>query len=303
MNNWKDAIIDKEKTGGRELATDELGILNYRGDNSVAYDFHQTYTKGAFLRKFDKQRYHQVNWETPYYKKVFDEYLEGQVSADEIALDLGCGDGRFTEYLLLKGYKKIVCVDFDYRTLVSLSEFAQANGYVDNLLLICSEINDLPLKANTYDLVLAIRTLYYLNDKYEDAIKYVHSLLKKQGLFLISDPNTEGFVLRALVFDSLNNALQSFENSKFKEVQAETDIWFRTFNEKELTGIYSSRGFEIKAKHGISMFHNLLRVAQLRGLIPEPEIEKNESRIKRMFDHLHEHGGLFKDIIWKLQKN
>lgn len=303
MSNWKEDIIDKGKASGQEFLTDEFGILNCKVENTVAYEFHQTHTKGAFLRKFEQQKYHQVNWETPYYKKVFDDYLEGQNSLDKVALDLGCGDGRFTEYLLSKGYKRVVCVDFDYRLLVSLSEFAKGKGYSDNLLLICTDINNLPLKENTYDLVLCIRTLYYLNDKYEDAIKYVHSLLKKQGLLFISDPNMEGFILRALVFDSLNNALQSFEKKKFKEVQADTDIWFRTFNEKELTEIYSRNGFSIQGKHGISMFHNLLRVAQLRGMITESEIEENESRIKLMFDHLHEHGGLFKDVIWKLRKN
>jgi SAM-dependent methyltransferase len=302
MISWKENIVGNIKVGDQSFPVDEFGILNIKGNNTIAYEFHQTHTKGAFLRKFEKQKFHQVNWETPYYKKVFNEYLDGHDSFDKVALDLGCGDGRFTEYLLLKGYSKIVCVDFDYRLLVSLSEFAKQNGYSDKLLLICSDISNLPLKEDSFDLVLSIRTLYYLNDKYEEAIKYIYALLKKNGLFVISDPNMEGFVLRALVFDSLSNALLTFEKRRFKEVQVETDIWFRLFEEKELTAIYLKSGFKIEAKHGISMFHNFLRVAQLRGMIPESEIEKDEIRIEKMFDHLHEYGNLNKDIIWKLQK-
>jgi SAM-dependent methyltransferase len=302
MNNWKESVVDNKIIDGQKFSADEFGILKCEVDNTTAYEFHQTHTKGAFLRKFEKQKYHQINWETPYYKKVFDNFLGNNDSIDEVALDLGCGDGRFTEYLLSKGFKKIVCVDFDYRLLMSLSEFAEQNGYSDKLLLICSDITNLPLKENAFDLVLSIRTLYYLNEKYEAAIKYVHSLLRKSGKLIISDPNMEGFILRALVFDSLNNALQTFEKRKFKEVQAETDVWFRTFDEKELSEIYLKNGFTIEDKHGISMFHNLLRVSQLRGIISESEIEENELRIKQMFDHLHDKGGLFKDVIWKLQK-
>ncbi len=302
MNNWKDSVLDSSVINDKEFSTDEFGILNCKVENSVAYEFHQTHTKGAFLRKFEKQKYHQVNWETPYYKRVFDDFLDGKDFNNKVALDLGCGDGRFTEYLLHKGYEKIVCVDFDYRLLVSLSEFAEQNEYSEKLLLICTDISNLPLKEDAFDLILSIRTLYYLNEKYEKAIKYVNSLLKKDGVLIISDPNMEGFILRALVFDSLGNALQSFENRKFKEVQAETDVWFRTFDEKELTEIYLKSGFTIEDKHGISMFHNLLRVSQLRGNISELEIENNEHRIKKMFDHLHDYGHLFKDVIWKLQK-
>lgn len=302
MHNWKESVVDNTVIDNQKFSADEFGIFKCEVDNTIAYEFHQTHTKGAFLRKFEKQKYHQVNWETPYYKKVFDDFLGSNDSPDKVALDLGCGDGRFTEYLLSKGFKKIVCVDFDYRLLVSLSEFAKQNGYSDNLLLICSDITNLPLKENAFDLILSIRTLYYLNEKYENAIKHVHSLLQQNGELIISDPNMEGFILRALVFDSLNNALQTFEKRKFKEVQADTDVWFRSFDEKELTEIYSRNGFTIENKHGISMFHNLLRVSQLRGIISESEIEENEFRIKQMFDHLHKFGRLFKDVIWKLRK-
>jgi SAM-dependent methyltransferase len=302
MHNWKESVVDDNTIDGQKFSADEFGILKCEVDKTIAYEFHQTHTKGAFLRKFEKQKYHQVNWETPYYKKVFDDFLGTIDSPGKVALDLGCGDGRFTEYLLSKGFRKIVCVDFDYRLLVSLSEFAEQNGYSDNLLLICSDITNLPLKEDAFDLILSIRTLYYLNEKYENAIKYVHSLLRKSGELIISDPNMEGFILRALVFDSLNNALQTFEKRKFKEVQADTDIWFRSFDEKELTEIYKRNGFKIESKHGISMFHNLLRVSQLRGIISESEIEENEFRIKQMFDHLHDSGRLYKDVIWKLRK-
>ncbi|HLG02690.1 MAG TPA: methyltransferase domain-containing protein [Bacteroidia bacterium] len=316
MHDWKGAVLADLVTGenfsgnwpdlkdgnGKKAVIDESGILRWKVANSVSYEFHQKHTKGAYLRKFEKQKYHQINWETPYYKRTFDTFLEGQDPAGKMVMDFGCGDGRFTEYLLGLGYDQIVCVDFDYRLLAALSTFAEENNCAHKLLLIHSDIDDLPLKAGSFDLIFSIGVLYYLNEKYPDAIAYMNARLKKGGMLFTSDPDMEGFVLRTLIFDSLPDALRSFETRRFKEVQGETDMWFRLFNEKEIMQIFRENGFEIMDKQGISMFHNYLRVLHVRGIIPENEIETNESRIAALFDYLHEHGRLFKHMIWKLRK-
>jgi 2-polyprenyl-3-methyl-5-hydroxy-6-metoxy-1,4-benzoquinol methylase len=316
MKDWRSEALAEFDTGnnfqgewpllstssGKKLEVDESGILRWKVANTVSYEFHQKHTKGAFLRKFEKQKYHQINWETPYYKRVFDAYLEGHDPKGKVVMDFGCGDGRFTEYLLARGYDKIVCVDFDYRLLVSLAEYAKENNCSEKLLLIHSDIDDLPVKAEAFDLIFSIGVLYYLNEKYPEAIRYFHSRLKKGGLQFTSDPDMEGFVLRTLLFDGLQDALRSFEKRRFKEVQGETDMWFRLFNEKEIVEIFRECGFEVADKHGISMFHNYLRVLHVRGIIPEKEIEDNESRITALFDYLHDHGRLFKHVIWKLRK-
>jgi 2-polyprenyl-3-methyl-5-hydroxy-6-metoxy-1,4-benzoquinol methylase len=289
-------------SNNNKLEIDENGILGRKIENTISYEFHQKHTKGAFLRKFEKQKYHQINWETPYYKKIFDKYLANVDPTEKIAIDFGCGDGRFTEYLLLKGFQKIVCVDFDYKLLVSLSEFAKENSYEDNLLLIHSAIEDLQLVQGSFDLILSIRVLYYLNEKYEEGIKLFYDLLKQGGQLITSDPDMEGFILRTMIFDSLAYSLDSFEKRRFKEVQKDTNMWFRMFDEKEIAQIFSESGFIIEERHGISMFHNLLRVLQLRGMISEQEIEQNEKRIISMFNYFDENGRLFKDLVWNLRK-
>jgi len=37
--------------------------------------------------------------------------------------DIGCGDGRFTEYLIDSGYTKIIATDIDINPLKNLSDF------------------------------------------------------------------------------------------------------------------------------------------------------------------------------------
>jgi SAM-dependent methyltransferase len=277
-------------------------ILKCNIESNDAREFYENNSGGAFLRKLKDIKYSQAYWESPYYFKLLDKYLSDIDLSDKTVMDFGCGDGRFTEYLLNKGAKRIICVDFDYRTLHELSTFIESTGNSDKVLLIQSDLANLPLLESSIDILLAIRVLYYFNDLYERAIAQFYNLLGNSGLLIISDPDLESFVLTNLVFEDLSSALEVFEKRRFNEVNVQNNLKFRVFTENELNKIYVKNNFQVLDKHGITMIHKILRILQLRNKISFQDIEKHEDRIKKLFDFLDREGKFHKDLVWKLKK-
>ena len=296
--SWKDELI--ERSGLREKL-DKNGIYFTGIDNSPSFQFHRDHSKGAFLRKLETQKFHQIYWETPSYTKALDDFLP-KTLFDKTILDFGCGDGRFTQFLLRKGAEKIVCVDLDYSTLLSLKAFAEEQGISDKLLIIHSDFENLPNLKASFDVVLSVGVLYYLNEDYEKAVKTFHSFLNEEGVMITSDPDLEGFLFRALIFDSLDEFIKTFQTRSFKETKEETPFRFRLFDQKELFKIFTSSGFKRIQNRTISSFHNILRVLLLRGIIHESDLEKRESEIWEVIDYLDENGKLAKHLIWNLSK-
>lgn len=281
---------------------DDHGIVLCKVDNTESFIFHQKHTKGAHLRKLTEVKFHQIQWETPYYNKVLEEFLQGIDLKGKRILDFGCGDGRFTQFLIDKGADTLFCVDFDYATLHSLSGYVKEKGLEEKVCIIHSDFDNLPFADGQFDLVLSIGVIYYLNERYEEVVKTFHQLMNPKALFITSDPELEGFFLRTLLFDSLSDAVEVFEKRRFKETKDKTGFSFRVFDKEEWKKIFGSAGFEILDYKGISLFHNLLRVLQLRGIISENEIADKEKSIWKIFDYLHEHGELHKHLLWKLRK-
>lgn len=301
--SWLSNLPLKNEVAAQQLAeTDPNGIFSCYVNQTDSYLFHEKFTKGAHLRKLSEVKHHQIQWETPYYNKVLDAFFEGYDFTGKTFLDFGCGDGRFTEFLIRKGATKIVCVDFDYNTLASLHNYRTENQLTDNIEIIHSDFDNLPFAEGAFDVILSIGVLYYLNENYEKAIDHFHRLLKHDGLLITSDPCMEGFLLRTLLFDSLEDAIDLFETRRFKETKEKTDFKFRLFDKKEMEAIYTSAQFTIHDCKGVSSFHNFLRVAHLRGLITAEQIENNEGSIWNMLNYLHESGNLHKHLIWKLKK-
>jgi len=303
-HSWAYEVLNenaKKKLDSGKLSFND-NILECTINNSDSKEFHEKHTKGAFLRKFKEVKYHQVNWESPYYFKLFDKYLSGIDLSRITILDFGCGDGRFTEYLLKKGATRIISVDFDYKLLVELSSYIESTDNSDKVFLIHSDLANLPIKGESADVLLTIGVLYYYNELYESCLGQLKALLKQDGIFITSDPNLEGFILSALIFENLNDALDTFEQRRFNEVKGNNNLTFRAFTQNELKDIYNRSGFEIMDKQGITLFHKIVRILQLRGQISEADLEKNEERIKTLFDFLGEEGSLFKHLVWKLKK-
>lgn len=299
MIDWYNEVLDL--TNKKVYNFDSDNILCCSIPNSDSKFFHSQYSKGAFLRNLKNVQNHQINWETPYYNSIINSYLNDWDLSSGIILDLGCGDGRFAELLLKNGAKKIVCIDFDLRLLQNFASFLKENNFEENVLLIHSGWENLPLKVNTISLVIAIGVLYYSNNRYEEAVRVVHDLLLNDGVAIIGEPDMEGFLIRSLFLDGLKGMIDTFKTRSFRESSDESAPKFRLFTENELKYIYKNGGFEIVDLKGITMFHNLIRVLNVKGLIQTSELNDNHSEVQQLFDFLGTNGRLFKHILWKLR--
>ncbi|MDO9183244.1 MAG: class I SAM-dependent methyltransferase [Bacteriovorax sp.] len=73
-------------------------------------------------------------------------------------LDLGCGSGQDAVFFAEHGFR-VTAVDFSEAGLSSIS------GDIPNLKKICSGINELKLKPNSFDVIYAHLSLHYFDDK------------------------------------------------------------------------------------------------------------------------------------------
>tara|TARA_R110002020_G_scaffold110142_2_gene254477 strand:+ start:7711 stop:8568 length:858 start_codon:yes stop_codon:yes gene_type:complete len=281
------------------MKIDNNGILISEKSTTIGAEFHETRGKSALLRSLVDDPLHQINWETPYYNKFIGECLDGEELSEKVCLDLGCGDGRFTEYLINKGVKKVICLDADYEPLHKLSIHSGKEGYRDKIELIHSGAENIPIENGSVDVVLALGVYYYLGVKQVNGLRETCSKMKKGGILISSEPNLEGIALRSLLFNTLGDMVENFTNSNFKEEQNDTKYRFPLHEEKKLLSLYELNGFNLTYKKGLSIFHQIIRIQYVRGLISKEELETNLDKLKGIFDYLDEKGKMNKTIMYK----
>jgi ubiquinone/menaquinone biosynthesis C-methylase UbiE len=296
MSLWQQELIDAPdwKLGDIYIGHTEGGL---------GTTFHEKMPRGAALRELSKKALHLAYWETPYYEKAITGFLGDIADPSKCtAVDIGCGDGRFTELLLRLGFARVIATDAHLVPLQSLQQFAKSTGQTDRLLLIQCGADQLPLRAGSVDAALAIGVFYYLNGKYEKCLKEVHRVLRPGGTLVNSEPDLEGAVYKSLFFEEVEDALENFREKKFKEEKGRTDFKFRLFSQQEMQQILAQHGFRVVDQHGLSLLPSILRIKMVRGEIPEEVVMKNEKEIRQLFDHFDREGKLAKHIIWKSLK-
>lgn len=96
------------------------------------------------------------------------------------ALDLGCGEGFYSEYLKEKGYFTIG-VDNNEEML------ERVRGKYDELFNLDVQ-KELPFRSNSFEIILALEVLEHLENPVK-TIKEINKVLKKNGKAIISVPN------------------------------------------------------------------------------------------------------------------
>ncbi len=123
--------------------------------------------------EFDATR--QVKW------SEFDYYLKYIKGGDNLA-DLGCGNGRFYDYL--RNLRKVNYSGVDSsKTLIK-----KARGKFSPVKFINGDLLDLPLEKESQDVALAIASLHHLpsKDLRLQAVNEMWRILKPGGILMIS---------------------------------------------------------------------------------------------------------------------
>ncbi|MCK4307755.1 class I SAM-dependent methyltransferase [candidate division WOR-3 bacterium] len=112
----------------------------------------------------------------PIIKKI----CRGEVTSPLLAIDLGCGTGRYTEYLSRKS-DIVVDVDIDEKML------KRVRDKNINPFLVCASIDILPFKENLFQFALLTDVIEHSKDD-KQVINETARILEKNGRILISIP-------------------------------------------------------------------------------------------------------------------
>lgn len=122
----------------------------------------------------EKYKYNKITYDT-----WLDKYLDIINNCKSPALDLGCGLGNDTLYLVEKGFRVVAC---DYSS-VALEKLKSEINNVDLMLVDISE--ELPFASNSFDLIIADLSLHYFDNSTTIKIMYeIKRILKSNGHLL-----------------------------------------------------------------------------------------------------------------------
>jgi len=120
-----------------------------------------------------------------------------KINSDDVVLDLGCGLGGITEYLAKSTSAQITGVDFSEKSI----RLAEANGEgTTNLKFEAMDINELDFPSNTFDVILALDVLYWLDDL-NPVLQKIKDILKpdgRMGVFYVNFKEKEDFFMSIL---------------------------------------------------------------------------------------------------------
>lgn len=118
-------------------------------------------------------------------RKVWDDIAHAikNVAQGNIALDIGCGNGRHIDHLLAMGFKSVIGIDISKRMI----EIA-CNKYGNRCNLMLGHASSIPLKSGICDFVLNIATLHHIStrDGRIKAIAECKRVLKDGGTGIIT---------------------------------------------------------------------------------------------------------------------
>ncbi|MFA6421974.1 MAG: class I SAM-dependent methyltransferase [Candidatus Buchananbacteria bacterium] len=128
-------------------------------------------------KKWQDKWINKNNWpESRFAKRV---YLFIKNKKLETVLDLGCGGGRDSKYFSQKGYK-VVALD------IMVSQSQQEKLKHDHIKFIKSDIRNIKIKNDSFDIIYAHLSLHYFDDRTTDKIfSKLYKILKPGGYIFI----------------------------------------------------------------------------------------------------------------------
>ena len=174
---------------------------------------------------------------TNYFSILREEMLKYVPADAKIILEIGCGDGTFSEHL--KRTQNIECWGIEYEPeQAAIAKTKMHKILVGDALVMINELPD-----SYFDAVICNDVLEHLLDPYT-VLKNLKAKIKPNGLVISSLPNVRFFRnLSDLVF----NKNWDYQDSGILDI---THIRF--FTTKSIVKMYENAGFEVVTHEGIN---------------------------------------------------
>ncbi|NHJ49636.1 MAG: class I SAM-dependent methyltransferase [Asgard group archaeon] len=197
-----------------------------------------------------------------------------KINANDVVLDLGCGLGKITEYIAQKTNSKITGIDSSQKAI----EWAQKNTKINEKLSFdVVDINDLDYPSESFDVILALDVLYWI-ENLEPVVKKLKDILKpngRMGLFYVLFRTKEEPIESVLVDSSKIGKLLKKNNFKYEIIdisQNAVHIWKQKISVgTELRPIFEAEGnldiIDSRMKSGENVINNFQNDLQKRYFI------------------------------------
>ncbi|HXZ03113.1 MAG TPA: methyltransferase domain-containing protein [Stellaceae bacterium] len=240
---------------------------------------------GAHFWERAKIPYAMSALDTPIYHEYLREVRPPSVEA--VIVDVGGGDGRNTRPWLEQGFQRVVVVDAVAEALARLRSRikAEAPDWLERVLLLEADARSLPLATGCASTVLAIESLYYLNDDYERGLRECVRVLKRGGKMLLSERDYEGGLFLRLLYHGIAPMLDSSHSHSIVDGEGDATMRTRCFTEAELVAMLSRNGLRVNSVRGTSLLAMVLGWMRHKELIATSDVA-----------HLDETTALLRDL-------
>ncbi|HOV88813.1 MAG TPA: methyltransferase domain-containing protein [Candidatus Paceibacterota bacterium] len=144
-----------------------------------------------------------------------------QFKANFYFLDLGCGKGRDSLFMLQNGYK-VDAIDRSQENISKIEELIKINKLpLSNINLYCGDIRNFSISKNKYDIINAFNSLQFLPKR--DALKIINDIknnIKNEGYVIISSFTTSDPLYKKMS----NNERCFFEPQELKNLFSDFNI-------------------------------------------------------------------------------
>ncbi len=208
---------------------------------------------------------------------------------DSLIVDVGGGDGRNALPWLERGYRRVAVIDAAADGLVRLRAriATESPEWLDRVLLIEGDARKLPLVDGCAGAVLAIESLYYLNDDYEQGLRECVRILAPRGQLLLAERDVEGALLMQLLYFGVDAMLRSHREGAVWDGPQQA-VRTRAFTETELIDMLTKNGLELVSIGGTSLLALVLGWMNGSGMLAGAEEEAEP--VRRLLSDLGRRG-------------
>lgn len=284
------ALLDRCVESGQRLLAEEAALSDLlttreaweRPDVEAATQEHY----GRLFAGFSEHDYYEVS------PRILGERLaKNGVSFDapeaKVALDAGCGGGRFTLALRRMGFRHVTGVDFSELNVRTATERRDARG-VDGVDYRLGDVGALPFDDASFDFVFCMGVLHHTTHGFAAGVRELHRVLRPGGELFVAVMERPGGIL----FDAIE---------LLREIMADVPLSF-AMQALQTLGV---AGFRL-----YSLLDHVMVPINVRSTPEEVEaaIEaagfSSHRRMTRglpsdQIERLHALGGRDPDAIWK----
>jgi SAM-dependent methyltransferase len=257
LDDWKKSLLNTESFHINNYLWQNDCLVKKQFAENIANNSDEVTWNHSFFSNRATIPYTTSQIETTIFKDKLHQFLStNQIPKDAHILDLGCSDGRATKIMLELGYTHIVATDIAQAPVNSLYQNL-SNEERERVFLIIDDVNELPLKYNSFDVVIAWGVFTSTPD-FSQALSSALSHLKPGGLLLNAEPVIESTLVYALVRQDLEEFEKTFKTGTRASSWEDKTSRYKVFSRSEIEHFMTRPQLNILSKDGISIFPSLV---------------------------------------------